>query len=77
MKNLKFVCKPTDYGTYRELLKDGNKIVGWVEQRPKTNSKENEMYFYAYGKPSQTSFISFNCKTLKQAKEEIVNNLDY
>lgn len=65
---MKFVRKDTDYGAYRELLKNGNKIVGWVEQRP------NGDFYYAYGKPSQSSFISFECESLDVAKAEIVEN---
>lgn len=65
---MKFVRKDTDYGAYRELLKNGNKIVGWVEQRPTGE------FFYAYGKPSQSSYISFECKSLLEAKEEIIEN---
>lgn len=64
---MKFVKSNTDYGAYRELLKEGNKIIGWIEQR--TNGK----YFYAFGKPSQSNFISFECETLQQAKNEMLN----
>ena len=64
---LKFVRKDTNYNAYRELLKSGNKIIGWIEQRP------NGKYYYAFGKPSQTSFISFECDTLSIAKNEMLN----
>ena len=64
---MKFVKSNTDYGAYRELLKEGNKIIGWIEQR--TNGKQ----LYAFGKPSQSNFISFECETLQQAKNEMLN----
>lgn len=64
-----FRTKNTDYGAYRELLKEGRKILGWIEQRP------NGDFYYAYGKPSQSSFISFECKTLEQARKEIVESI--
>lgn len=64
-----FRTKNTDYGAYRELLIEGRKILGWIEQRP------NGYFYYAYGKPSQYSFISFECDTLEQARKEIVENL--
>lgn len=34
---MKFVKSNTDYGVYRELLKEGNKIIGWIEQRTMAN----------------------------------------
>lgn len=74
MTNLKLIVKPTDYGAYREILKRGNKILGWLEQRPKTNLEESETYFYAFGKPSQSSYCSFGCKTLEEARNGLLNN---
>jgi len=71
----KFVRKDTDYNSYRELLKKGNKIIGFIEQRPQGNFEDSNKFFYAYGKPSQSSFISFTCDSLEQARKEIISNL--
>lgn len=72
---IKLIIKPTDYGAYREILKDGNKILGWIEQYPITNLPESGKFFYAFGKPSQTNYISFQCDTLKEAEDGLLNNL--
>lgn len=71
----KFVIKQTDYGAYREIYKEGNKILGWIEQYPTTNLSESNKFFYAYGKPSQDHYVSFTCDTLEQARKEFLDNL--
>ena len=71
----KFVRKDTDYGAYRELLKNRNKIIGFIEQRPSGDFEDSNKFFYCYGKPSQNSFVSFTCNSLEQAREEIIRNL--
>ena len=69
---LHFLHKHTDYGAYREILKDGNMIVGWVEQYPHSTLPESDKWFYAFGKPSQTSFMAFQCDTLEEAKTKLI-----
>lgn len=71
----KLIIKPTNYGAYREILKDGNKILGWIEQYLTSNLPESEKFFYAFGKPSQSSYISFTCGTLKEAEDGLLNNI--
>jgi hypothetical protein len=73
--DVKFVRKDTDYGAYRELAKQNGRIIGWIEQRPEGDLEESGKFFYAYGKPSQSNYISFTCDTLEQAKKEFIENL--
>ena len=61
----------TDYGAYREYFVKGRKILGWIEQDPKANLPESEKFFYAIGNPKQTNYVSYQCDTLDQAREEL------
>lgn len=61
------VRKDTDYGAFREIFKDGNKIIGWIEQRP------NGDFYYAYGKPTQKEpYMIYICETLDEAERRII-----
>ncbi len=42
----------------KHLVKNGNKIKGFVYQ------KGDGSYWYAFGKPSQDSYIAFACRDL-------------
>ena len=40
------------------LVKEGRKIIGFVKQRAKTGQ-----FYFAFGKPSQSEYIAFDCKS--------------
>lgn len=42
------------------LIKKGKKILGFVGMRA------NGQYFYAFGRPSQSMYIAFDCNSLEQ-----------
>ncbi len=44
----------------KHLVKKGRKIVGFVRQ------DQNGQFWYSFGKPSQSSYISFACNSLEQ-----------
>ncbi len=47
------------------LIKKGNKIIGFVY-------KDNQgAFWYAFGKPSQSNFISFECTGFEHGIEKI------
>ena len=68
MTKLKFVERITDYGTKQVILKSGNKILAWVEDR-------SDKYYYAFGKPSDSSYISFVVDSIEDGKQKILENL--
>ena len=73
-----FKRKDTDYGAYRELLKDGKRVRGWVEQlTPEGSEAYGGDFYYAYGCPSKVERTAdiYICKTLEQARKEIIENL--
>lgn len=43
----------------KHLVKNGNKIKGFVYQ------DNNGAYWYAFGKPSQSDYIAFACKSIE------------
>ena len=75
MANLKWVKRITDYGAEQYLLKSGNKIVAWVESFPYYTAvdEEREKWFYAFGKPSDTVYISFKTETKEQAMDKVMS----
>ena len=68
MTKLKFVERITDYGTKQAILKSGNKILAWVEER-------SDNCYYAFGKPSDSSYISFVVDSIEEGKQKILENL--
>ena len=48
----------------KQLVKKGRKIIGFVY-------KSGNDYYYAFGKPSQPSYISFKCKSFQDGKNKI------
>ena len=44
----------------KHLIKKGSRIIGFVGKRL------NGQFFYAFGKPSQSSYIAFDCTSLEQ-----------
>lgn len=74
-KELRFVpcsedyCK-SHYLEYRELVKVGNKVEAFI-----TLESLNKGYSYAFGKPSQSSYISFSGKENKLTLEECRNKV--
>ena len=71
------IIKPTDYGAYREILKQGNKIVGYLEAYPKDTAVDEEKgkYFYTFSKPSATDFVSYRCDTLEEARKQLMKGV--
>ena len=47
----------------KEIIKEGKKIIGFVYK-----TLDNEFYF-AFGKPSQSNYISFKCNSIEHGKE--------
>lgn len=47
------------------IIKVNRKIRGFVSQR------SNGQYFYAFGKPSQSSYIAFDCESIEQGIQRI------
>jgi hypothetical protein len=43
----------------KHLVKNGRKILGFVHI-------QNGVFYYSFGKPSQCSYISFECRDLEQ-----------
>ena len=68
MTKLRFVERITDYGTKQAILKSGNKILAWVEER-------SDKYYYAFSKPSDLSYISFVVDSIEDGKQKILENL--
>ena len=68
MTKLKFVERITDYGTKQVILKSGNKILAWVEER-------SDKCYYAFGKPSNSNYISFVVDSIEDGKQKILENL--
>ena len=68
MTKLKFVERMTDYGTKQAILKSGNKILAWVEEC-------SDKYYYAFGKPSDSSYISFVVDSIEDGKQKILENI--
>ena len=68
MTKLRFVERMTDYGTKQAILKSGNKILAWVEER-------SDKCYYAFGKPSDSSYISFVVDSIEDGKQKILENL--
>ena len=80
--NIKLVATVTDYGAKREILKKGNKILGWIEQYAFNNANSHEIgkWFFAMGKPSQKDPIQYVCDTADEARNklfEATNDLGY
>jgi hypothetical protein len=50
----------------QELVKIGRKIIGFTWQ-----DRQGQCWF-AFGKPSQSSYISFACNSIEQGKEKIL-----
>lgn len=77
MLNLKFVERTTNYGAKQVLLKNGNKILAWIESYPKYTAVDEEVnkYFYAFGKPSDNNYLSFRVDTIAEGKQKILENL--
>lgn len=44
----------------KNLVKRGRKIIGFVWQ------DKNGQHWYAFGKPSQSQYISFACNSIEQ-----------
>ena len=67
-------CKK-HYIKYRELVKLNNKVQAFI-----TLNSTEKGYEYAFGKPSQKSYISFSGKneplTLEQARERIKEQIE-
>lgn len=79
MKHTKLIERVTDYGAIQEVLKHGNKILGWIEQYSSNSANTQEIgkWFFAIGKPSQKYPIQYVCNTLDEAEHklcEAVNN---
>ena len=68
MTKLQFVERMTDYGTKQVILKSGNKILAWVEER-------SDKYYYAFGKPSNSNYVSFVVDSIEEGKQKILENL--
>ena len=49
----------------KHLVKLGRKILGFVYQ------DKQGVWWYAFGKPSQSSYISFACASLKDGQNKI------
>lgn len=49
-----------------ELVKDGKRIIGFIEKQ------KDGSWGYAFGKPSQPSFIMFYTDTFEKAKGRIM-----
>lgn len=77
MLNLKFAERTTNYGAKQVLLKNGNKILAWIESYPKYTAvdEEDNKYFYAFGKPSDNNYLSFRVDTIAEGKQKILENL--
>ncbi len=51
----------------KTLVKKGQKIIGFTYQKP-----NGECYF-AFGKPSQSSWIEFQCNSIEEGINKINN----
>ena len=51
-----------------ELVKDGRRIIGFIEQQ------KDGSWGYAFGKPSQPSFIMFYTESRDKALERVLDN---
>ena len=51
----------------KTLVKKGKKIIGFTYQKP------NGEYYFAFGKPSQSSWIEFQCKSIEDGINKINN----
>ena len=49
-----------------ELVKDGRRIIGFIEKQ------KDGSWGYAFGKPSQPSFIMFYTDSFEKAKSRIM-----
>lgn len=48
-----------------EVIRDGRRIIGFIEEKP------NDEWSYAFGKPSQRSYISFTVATKEIALSKL------
>ena len=73
MKHTKLIERVTDYGARQEVLKHGNKILGWIEQYATNNADDNEKdkWFFALGKPSQKYPIQYVCNNVEEAEHKL------
>jgi len=73
MKHTKFIERVTDYGAKQEVLKRGNKILGWIEQYASNNANVHEIgkWFFALGKPSQKYPIQYVCDNVEEAEHKL------
>lgn len=53
------------YNDYFEVAKLNNKIIGFI-------TINNNKVRYAFGKPSQSSYIAFEVSTLEEARKRII-----
>ena len=79
MKHTKFIERVTDYGARQEILKQGNKILGWIEQYASNNANVHEIgkWFFALGKPSQKYPIQYVCDRLDEAEYKLLEAVNY
>ena len=52
------------------IFKQGRRIRGFI------TPLENDRFAYAFGKPSQADYISFECPDLETAKNKFINILE-
>ena len=60
--------KPNKQGQL--IFKQGRRIRGFI------TPLENDRFAYAFGKPSQAEYISFECDDLETAKAKFINILE-
>ena len=49
-----------------ELIKDGNSIIGFIEQQ------KDGTWGYAFGRPSQRSYLMFYVETEEEARKRVL-----
>lgn len=49
----------------KEVIKDGKHIIGFIQQQ------QDGSWGYAFGKPSQPSFLMFYVKTKEEARSRV------
>lgn len=49
-----------------EVIRDGKRIIGFIEKQ------EDGSWGYAFGKPSQQSFLMFHTDTFEKAKSRLL-----
>lgn len=54
----------------KEVIKDGKRIIGFIEQQ------KDGSWGYAFGKPSQPSFLMFYTDSFEKAKSRILETLN-